>query len=89
MFTSQAEGKLLTSLQMAALSAVGSTLAGPNMAPLSLRTGATSESRPNPESTEQNTEFAPITTGDKAGAAILTIVFCAIFIGAMVWIVLD
>ena len=75
--------------QMAALSAVGATLLQRNMAPLSFATGATSESKPNPEATEQNTDFKPITTGDKAGAAILTILICAAFIGSMVWIVLE
>jgi mannan endo-1,6-alpha-mannosidase len=73
---------------MAALSAVGSTLAQPAMAPLSLDTGATSESRPNPEP-EQQRVLAPITTADRAGAAILTILACVGFVGAMVWIVLE
>ena len=54
-------------------------------------TGANSSSDPNAGSgaaKDPTTEHAPITTGDKAGAAILTIIVCGLVIGGAVWIVL-
>lgn len=62
------------------------------MAPLSQKTGATSTS--NPSAGEENNNkgtvtFKPITTADKAGAAILTILVCVGLIGSMIWIVLE
>jgi mannan endo-1,6-alpha-mannosidase len=74
---------------MSALAALGSTLMAPEMAPLTQESGAQSESHPNPGASEQNTDFEPITAGDKAGASILTILACVSVVGAMVWIVLD
>lgn len=80
---------IVNSPQMSALAAVGATLMQQSMAPLSLDTGAVSESRPNPVSSEANDDFPPVTTADKAGAAILTILTVVAFVGAMVWIILD
>jgi len=76
---------------MAALSVIGSTLNREAIAPLSQSTGATSESDPNAGSTaakDPTTEHAPITTGDKAGAAILTIVVVVLVVGGSVWLVI-
>ena len=77
---------------MAALSTIGTTLATSDMAPLSQKSGATSSSDPNAGQTknEDPTEKQkPITTGDKAGAAILTIIVCVAMVGSMIWIVLE
>lgn len=75
---------------MSALSIVGASLMQPDMAPLSAERGAESTSDPGAGLTHNGPEeFADITTGDQAGAAILTILVCVAFVGAMVWIVLG
>jgi mannan endo-1,6-alpha-mannosidase len=76
---------------MAALSVMGTTLMTPQMAPLSQKTGATSQSDPNAGDTSTSTvvTFKPITTGDKAGAAILTILVCIAMVASMIWITLE
>ncbi|EXJ79247.1 hypothetical protein A1O3_08748 [Capronia epimyces CBS 606.96] len=77
--------------EMAALSVIGSTLIDSSMAPLTLRTGATSKSDPTAGSTASKNpldDLSAITTKDIAGAAILTIIVAAIFVGTAVWIVL-
>lgn len=76
--------------QMSALSVVGASLMTPDMAPLSAERGAESTSDPGAGMTHNGPqEFADITTGDQAGAAILTILVCVGFVGSMVWIVLG
>ncbi|KAK5087235.1 hypothetical protein LTR05_004406 [Lithohypha guttulata] len=77
--------------QMAALSAIGATLNRQDLVPLTTNTGATSKSDPNAGSTaakDPTTEHSPITTGDKAGAAIFTIAIVILAIGGAIWIVL-
>ena len=75
---------------MSALSVVGAALAKPEMAPLSLESGATSTSDPNAGMTNNSPqELRPITAGDRAGAAILTIIICVSLVGTMVWIVIG
>ena len=77
---------------MAALSVMGATLINSGMAPLSKKTGATSSSDPNAGNNidvAKPITFAPITTADKAGAAILTILVCVGLVGSMIWIVLE
>lgn len=78
--------------QMSALSVIGSTLIDSSMIPLSLRTGATSKSNPNAGTSStklpgQNTK--PITTADKAGAAILTLMVCVGVIGGSWYLVVS
>lgn len=76
---------------MAALSVIGSTLNRQDLAPLSLGTGATSKSDPNAGAAapkDPTTEHAPITTGDKAGAAILTLVTIGLVVGGVFFMVL-
>ena len=74
---------------MAAMSVIGANLMTSAMIPLSLRTGATSKSDPNAGS---NTVTLPtglnekITTADKAGAAILTVLASILVVGGAVWI---
>lgn len=75
---------------MAALSVIGATLNRQDIAPLSLRTGATSTSDPNAGSTapyDPTTETGPVTTADKAGAAILTVVMVVLIIGGAIFLV--
>jgi mannan endo-1,6-alpha-mannosidase len=77
---------------MAALSTIGTTLIDNSMVPLSTKTGATSQGNPDAGAgtgKSQPITFAPITTGDKAGAAILTIIVSVAIIGSMIWIVLE
>lgn len=76
---------------MAALSIIGSTLNRQSIAPLSQNTGATSKSNPTAgqnAAKDTTTEHGPITTADKAGAAILTILTVALVVGGAVWLVL-
>lgn len=76
---------------MSALSVIGSNLMDSSMAPLSLTTGATSESDPDAgstASTDPADNFSKITTKDKAGASILTILMVVFVVGGAVWIVL-
>ena len=73
---------------MAALAVIGSTLIEPDMAPLTLNTGAQSESNPNTgiQGPVLN-ELSPITTADRAGAAIMTILVVVFVVGGAVWLV--
>jgi len=63
------------------------------MVPLTANTGGTSKSDPtagNAAPRNATDEFTkdPITTGDKAGAAILTILIIGVLIALSIWIVL-
>jgi mannan endo-1,6-alpha-mannosidase len=76
---------------MAALSVIGTVLNRGDIAPKSLRTGATSESDPdagNDAADDPTVIRKPITTADKAGAAILTILMVAMVVGGAIWMVL-
>ena len=75
---------------MAALSVIGSTLNRQDLAPLSQRTGATSKSDPNAGSNAPTNPAAlrsPITTADRAGAGILTVIMVVVVVGGAVWLV--
>lgn len=77
---------------MAAMSVMGATLMNSSMVPLSEKTGATSTSNPNAgqdKNEDPTATFKPVTTGDKAGAAILTILVCIGMAASMVWITLE
>ena len=75
---------------MGALAVIGSALINGSMAPLSKATGAQSESKPDTGVRETSTkEFNPITTGDRAGAAILTILMSAVVIALPVWLIWE
>ncbi|KIW17659.1 hypothetical protein PV08_04854 [Exophiala spinifera] len=76
--------------QMAALSVMGSNLMTENMRPLTLRTGATSKSDPNAGVDAPSNPAAtrePITTADKAGAGILTVLVICVMVGGSAWLV--
>lgn len=77
--------------QMAALSVVGTVQNNQALMPLSLRTGATSKSDPNAGSqapTDPTANRTPITTADRAGAGILTVLMLAVVVGGAVWLVI-
>ena len=62
-----------------------------DIAPKSAATGGTSESDPdagNDATTAPEIKFSTITTGDKAGAAILTILIVVSVVGGGIWLML-
>jgi mannan endo-1,6-alpha-mannosidase len=62
------------------------------VAPLSSTTGGNSTSNPNAGTStgsNDNNSEKPITAGDKAGAAILTVTFVTLWGGLMAWMVLG
>lgn len=75
---------------MSALSVIGANLISPSMLPLTLRTGAKSKPDPNAGATSNklpSTLSNPITTADKAGAAILTILAVFVIVGGAWWLI--
>jgi hypothetical protein len=75
---------------MAALSVIGANLNKQILTPKSTATGATSQGDPNAGSEAPKSPTAlrsKITTGDKAGAAILTLLAAIIVIGGAIWLV--
>lgn len=76
---------------MTALSVIGANLINSSMVPLSIASGAQSESDPNsglPETPVASIP-EPVTTGDRAGAAILTILVAVFSVGGAFWLVWD
>lgn len=78
---------------MCALAVIGATQITPDMAPLTAATGGTSKSDPGagldaPHNPEDEFKKNPITTADRAGAAILTIAIIGSIVGLSFWIVL-
>lgn len=78
---------------MSALSVIGSTQITAKMAPLTLTTGGTSKSDPSagqtaPHNAEDEFKKHPITKGDRAGAAILTMIVVGTILGISVWIIM-
>lgn len=72
---------------------IGATQITSAMVPLTANTGGTSKSDPNagndaPHNPEDEFKKNPITGGDRAGAAILTILIIGAVIGLSVWIIL-
>jgi len=79
------------SLQMQALSVIGATQINSGIAPKSIKTGGTSKGDPNAGSdanASPSVTTSKITTADKAGAGILTVLCIFIVIGGSVWIIL-
>ena len=75
---------------MAALSVIGSTLNRQDLAPLSQRTGASSKSDPGAGSNAPINPAllqSPITTTDRAGAGILTVIMIVVVVGGAVWLI--
>lgn len=81
--------------EMSSLSVLASSLIGEkeDAGPKSAKTGGKSKPNPNAgtgdRSSDPGAELSDITTGDKAGAGILTVVFVVGWIGAMTWMLWD
>jgi hypothetical protein len=76
---------------MQALSVIGATSINPSIAPKTVKTGGTSKTDPNAGSgtnTSPTIEQAKISTKDRAGAGILTVLAILIIIGGSLWIIL-
>ncbi|KAI3340655.1 family 76 glycoside hydrolase [Ustulina deusta] len=88
--TGKYDGLLSASLQMNVLGALTALLMPEASIPLTNTTGGTSKG--DPDAGQAKTElptFAPITTGDKAGASILTILIVTGALSAFAWMSLD
>ncbi|GAP84279.1 putative glycoside hydrolase family 76 protein [Rosellinia necatrix] len=88
--TGQYDGLTSASLQMNVLGALTALIMPDVAAPLTNNTGGTSKG--NPDAGQSKTElptYAPITTGDKAGASILTILIVTGALSAFAWMSLD
>ncbi|KAI0466617.1 family 76 glycoside hydrolase [Xylaria cf. heliscus] len=88
--TGQYDGLLSASLEMNVLGALTALLMPSVDPPLTNSTGGTSKG--DPSAGQAKTElptFAPITTGDKAGASILTILIVTGALSAFAWMSLD
>ncbi|GAW22684.1 hypothetical protein ANO14919_122270 [Xylariales sp. No.14919] len=84
------DGLQSASLEMNVLGALTALMMPGVAAPLTNTTGGTSKGDPNAGSaTTQLRTFAPITTGDKAGASILTILIVTGALSAFAWMSLD
>jgi mannan endo-1,6-alpha-mannosidase len=78
--------------QMDALGAVSSLLIDSSIAPVTNKTGGTSVGNPNAGSDDGAYNpgvLAPLTTGDKAGAGILTFVILGVAVGTFGWMSLG
>ena len=76
--------------QMSALNVFNSNLVKNVQPPLTTTTGGTSQGNVNAGAGQGNVSaviITPATTGDKAGAAILTVISCAASIGCLCWLV--
>jgi hypothetical protein len=76
---------------MSAMSVIGANLINPSMMPLTLRTGAKSTSDPSAGGNNNNALPSvlsdQVTTADKAGAGICTVLMVAIVVGGAWWLV--
>ncbi|KAI1309857.1 family 76 glycoside hydrolase [Xylaria venustula] len=88
--TGQYDGLQSASLQMNVLGALSALLMPDTSVPLTNTTGGTSKGDPNAgQAKTQLPTYAPITTGDKAGASILTILIVTGALSAFAWMSLD
>ncbi|KAI1819014.1 glycoside hydrolase family 76 protein [Xylaria intraflava] len=86
--TGKFDGSLGVGQQMDVLAALSSLLAMDSPQPVTNSTGGTSMGNPNAGShTPDYTKLATITTGDRAGAAIVTIVAVAVAVGSLWWMI--
>ncbi|KAI0976700.1 family 76 glycoside hydrolase [Xylaria arbuscula] len=88
--TGQYDGLQSASLQMNVLGALSALLMPDTTVSLTNTTGGTSKGDPNAgQAKTQLPTYAPITTGDKAGASILTILIVTGALSAFAWMSLD
>lgn len=84
------DGKTGAGQQMNVLGALSSLLVHEAKAPVTNSTGGTSIGDPNAGSrSPQLPQDAPVTTGDRAGAGILTALVLGTTIGGIVWMAID
>ncbi|OTA90413.1 glycoside hydrolase family 76 protein [Hypoxylon sp. CO27-5] len=84
------DGKTGAGQEMNVLGALCSLLIDDAKAPVTSNTGGTSVSDPNAGANSPSLqEFAPVTTGDRAGAGIVTAVMLGVAIIGAVWMALD
>jgi mannan endo-1,6-alpha-mannosidase len=85
------DGEVGVGEQMSALEVMQNLLVDQVSGPVGLDTGGISENDPTAGSDGGNVriEHDAITTGDKAGAAILTIVVFAVFLGGGGWLIMS
>jgi mannan endo-1,6-alpha-mannosidase len=90
-YTATWDGSSGVGQQMSALSVISAQLITPAMAPLSKDTGGTSKSDPNAGTAQPQVPLSiskPITSTDRAGAGILTVICIFGIIGLSIWIIL-
>jgi len=94
-YTTTWDGSSGVGQQMSALSVIGANLISPGMAPVTKDTGGTSKSNPTAGSTSPNNPNGglggvadTVTTKDRAGAGILTVLVIFGVIGGSVWIMM-
>lgn len=76
---------------MQALSVIGASTINQGIVPKTADTGGTSKSDPNAGTggkSSPTVEHSPITTKDKAGAGIITVLGIFIIIGGGIWLIL-
>ncbi|KAJ5623862.1 CAZyme family GH76 [Penicillium lagena] len=76
--------------QMSALGIFSASLVDDQQAPLTSRTGGTSKSNPGAGTSNSNDDapqLRPITTGDQAGAGIVTVMFVAGWVLSVTWMI--
>lgn len=86
------DGKIDVGIQMSALEVIQSNLRDRKPGPVSQKRGGTSKGDPNAgtvKSTWSGVHESPITTADRAGAAILTIVLVVFICGGTAWTLLG
>ena len=89
---SQFDGLTGLGQQMAAMNIFGANLVAGSTSPVTGSTGGTSESDPNAGTSADDSAIRaakPVTTADKAGAAILTLLLGGLTIGGAVWLVVG
>jgi hypothetical protein len=77
--------------QMQALAVIGATTIRPEITPKSANTGGTSKSDPDAGSDhagEPPTVLEPVTTADRAGAGIVTVIGVVFIVGGSIWLIL-
>ncbi|EXJ69964.1 uncharacterized protein A1O5_07037 [Cladophialophora psammophila CBS 110553] len=76
--------------QMQALAVIGGSTIHPAIVPKTAVTGGTSESDPNAgtDADANPVQYSPITTADRAGAGILTVLCIGIIVGGSAWIIM-
>jgi mannan endo-1,6-alpha-mannosidase len=87
--TATFDGSVGVGEQMAVLEIMQSTLIDQVAGPKSATTGGTSKGDPSAGGSKTKIEYDVVTTGDKVGAAIVTIAILAFMFGGSLWMALS